>query len=134
MRVFRSALAFTMTNRLIFVLTLFLAISMVASAADVAGKWTAQIPSRSGQARETTFTFKVDGASLTGTMTGGQGRETAISDGKVSGDTLSFTVTTERGGETMKQTYTGKIVGDEIQFKRESGQGAAREFVAKRAK
>lgn len=123
-----------MTNRLIFVATLLVAVAMVAAAADITGKWTAQIPSRSGQARETTFTFKVDGDRLTGTMSGGQGRETAISDGKVSGDTVSFTVTSERGGNTTKQTYTGKVVGDEIQFKREGGQGAAREFVAKRAR
>lgn len=123
-----------MRNRVTFVLTLVLALAMAVSAADVTGKWTAQIPSRSGQTRETTFTFKVDGDKLTGTMTGGQGREIAISEGKLSGDTLSFVVATERGGETMKQTYTGKIAGDEIQFKREGGQGAAREFVAKRAR
>jgi hypothetical protein len=123
-----------MWNRVVVVLTLVLAFVTAVSAADVTGKWTAQIPGRSGQTRETTFTFKVDGDRLTGTMTAGQGREVAISEGKVSGDTLSFVVSTERGGQTMKQTYTGKIVGDEIQFKRESGQGAAREFVAKRAR
>ena len=65
-------------------------------------------------------------------MTTGQG-EAAIADGKSSGDTLSFTVTVDRGGTAVKQTYTGKIAGNEIQFKREGGQGPAREFVAKRA-
>jgi len=123
-----------MRNRFLSVFTLLLAFAIVASAADVAGKWTAQVPSRSGQARETTFNFKVAGDKLTGTMSGREGQEIAISDGKVSGDTLSFTITMERGGNTMKQTYTGKIAGDEIQFKRESGQGSPREFVAKRAK
>ncbi len=123
-----------MWNRVVVLLALTLVLATAVSAADIAGKWTAQIPSRSGQTREATFTFKVDGDRLTGTMTAGQGREVAISEGKVSGATLSFVVTTERGGETMKQTYTGKIAGDEIQFKRESGQGAAREFVAKRAR
>jgi len=33
----------------------------------------------------------------------------------------------------IKFTYTGKINGSEIQFKREGGQGQAREFTAKRA-
>jgi hypothetical protein len=122
-----------MTNRLIFVLTLFLCLSMVASAADVTGKWTAQVPSRGGEARTTTFNFKADGDKLTGTMTGFQGQEIAISDGKISGDTISFVVTMERGGNTIKQTYTGKVSDNEIQFKREGGQGPAREFVAKRA-
>lgn len=123
-----------MMNKLIAVLTLLLAVSIGAMAADVTGKWTAQVPGRSGQTRNATFTFKVNGDNLTGTMTGGQGQEIAIADGKVSGDTLSFTVTIERGGNSIKQSYTGKVVGDEIQFKREGGQGPAREFTAKRAR
>jgi hypothetical protein len=128
-----DAIAFTMLNRFTFVLTLFLAATLVCSAADISGKWTAQVPGRDGQARETTFTFKMDGEKLTGTVSGMQGRENPISEGKVSGDTVSFVVTMERGGNTMKQTYTGKISGATIQFKRESGQGQAREFVAKKA-
>ena len=122
-----------MLNRFTFVLTLFLAVTLAASAADISGKWTAQVPGRDGQARETTMTFKADGEKLTGSVSGGQGRENPISEGKVSGDTVSFVVSMERGGNTMKMTYTGKISGDTIQFKRESGQGQAREFVAKRA-
>lgn len=122
-----------MINKLLVVLTLLLAVSIGAVAADATGKWTAQVPGRSGQARETTFNLKVDGSNLTGTVSTGQG-EAPITDGKVSGDTLSFTVTVDRGGNTVKQSYTGKVVGDEIQFKREGGQGPAREFTAKRAR
>ena len=122
-----------MTNRFVFVLTLFLAVSMVVAAADVTGKWTAQVPGREGQTRQVNFNFKVDGDKLTGTMSGAQGQEIAISDGKVTGDSISFVVTMERGGNTMKQNYTGKVSGSEIQMKRESSQGQAREFVAKRA-
>lgn len=122
-----------MINKLLVVLTLLLAVSIGALAADATGKWTAQIPGRSGQTRETTFNLKVDGSNLTGTVSTGQG-EAPITDGKVSGDTLSFTVTVDRGGNTVKQSYTGKVVGDEIQFKREGGQGPAREFTAKRAR
>ncbi|MBI1790477.1 MAG: hypothetical protein HYR60_23335 [Acidobacteria bacterium] len=121
-----------MTKRWIVVFTLFLAVTIVAAAADVTGKWTAQVPGRNGT-RETTFTFKLDGDKLTGSMTGPQGQEIAISDGKLSGETLSFTVNVERGGNSIRQTYTGKVAGAEIQFKREGGQGPAREFTAKRA-
>jgi hypothetical protein len=102
-------------------------------AADVTGKWVAQIPSRSGQMRETTFNFKVDEGKLTGTMSGRQG-DVAISDGKVSGDTISFVISMDRGGETVKMNYTGTVSGDEMKLKREGGQGAATEFTAKRAK
>lgn len=103
-------------------------------AADLDGKWSAQVPGRQGQVRDATFTFKADGEKLTGSMTGMQGNELPISEGKVNGDTISFVVTIDRGGNTIRQTFTGKVAGDEIQFKREGGQGPAREFTAKRAK
>ncbi|MGH9720473.1 MAG: hypothetical protein ACRD8O_09685, partial [Bryobacteraceae bacterium] len=60
----------------------------------------------------------------------GQGGDVAIADGKVTGDTISFKVTSQRG----ERTYTGTIAGDEIKFKTAGGQGQPREFVANRAK
>ena len=79
--------------------------------------------------REATFTSKAEGDKLSGSMSGQQG-ERPISEGKVSGDAISFVVESQRG----KQTYTGTLAGDEIKFKREAAQGPAREFVAKRSK
>ena len=49
---------------------LVLAATLVAQAADITGKWTAQVPGRDGQTSEQTFTFKVEGEKLTGTTTG----------------------------------------------------------------
>ena len=123
-----------MTTRTIVVFMLVAVFASLAVAADVTGKWVAQVPGRQGQTREVTFTFKAEGDKLTGTMSGRQGAEIPISDGKITGDTISFTVTMTFGDNTIKQNYTGKVVGDEIQMKREGGQGPAREFVAKRAK
>jgi hypothetical protein len=117
----------------ILAIGILLALAIGVSAADVSGKWVAQSPGRDGQARETVIMLKQDGEKLTGSISGRQGAMTPIADGKVVGDTVSFTVTMERGGNTIKQTYTGKVSGNEIQFKREGGQGPAREFVAKRA-
>jgi len=119
-----------MTKRMLIVFALC-AVALLA--ADVTGKWTAQVPGRDGQTREQVFNFKVDGEKLTGTIPSGQGQEVAIADGKVSGDTLSFTVTREMGGNSVKFTYTGTVAGNEIKFKRAGGQGQAREFTAKRA-
>ena len=34
-------------------------LTLTAMAADVSGKWIAQMPGRNGQTRESTFTFKV---------------------------------------------------------------------------
>jgi hypothetical protein len=123
-----------MTKRVYFLFAMMLALRAVSMAADVSGKWTAQVPGRDGQTREQIFNFKGDGDKLTGTMAGGQGGEAQIADGKMSGDTVTFTVTREFNGNTIKWTYTGKVSGDEIKFKREGGQGPAREFTAKRAK
>jgi len=120
-----------MTYKTLVVTILFLAVSIGAAAADLAGMWTAQVPGRNGT-RDTKFTFKVDGDKLTGTMSV-EGQDTVIADGKVSGDNLSFTASVDRGGNMIKFTYYGKINGAEIQFKREGGQGQARDFTAKRA-
>ena len=113
--------------------SLLLCFSFAALAADVTGKWTAQVPSRQGATRAQTFNFKVDGDKLTGTISGRQG-DIAIADGKISGATITFTVKMEYGGNSVEQKYTGTVSGDEIKFKREGGQGAAREFTAKHAK
>ena len=115
-----------MTRKLVVAVAL-LAFALSVWAADVSGKWTAQVPGRSGQMREVTITLKASGQTLTGTVSGRQG-DNPISEGKISGDDISFKVAAQQG----TQTYTGKVVGNEIKFKREGGQGPI-EFTAKRA-
>ena len=111
------------------------AFAVAAAAADVTGKWVAQVPGREGQTRETTFNLKSAGETLTGSMSGPQG-DIPISDGKVAGDDISFVVTLSFGGNEIKMSYKGKVAGDEIKFTRtrEGGQGAGRpqEFTAKK--
>jgi opacity protein-like surface antigen len=117
---------------MLFVLLLTLAGAVCAS--DITGKWTAQVPGREGQTRETTFTFKVDGDKLTGTVSGRQA-DNPISDGKVKGDDLSFTVKMSFGGNDVVLNYKGKVAGEEIKFSRtREGSDQAQEFTAKRAK
>jgi hypothetical protein len=105
-----------------------------AFAADVSGKWTAEVQGRNGQSRTVNLNLKADGDKLTGTMSGFQGRENPISDGKVSGDDISFVVSAETPNGVMKTTYTGKIAGDEIKMKgQREGSDRTMEFTAKRA-
>ena len=109
--------------------------ALAASAADVTGKWTAQIPGRGGNANETTFVFKVDGAKLTGTMDGGRGGPVEITDGKTSANDLSFVVVRSFGGNEMKMAFKGTVSGSEIKFSR-TVQGMDMppiEFTAKKA-
>jgi hypothetical protein len=100
------------------------------AAADISGKWTGQVPRRSGEPAEYTFTFKVEGDRLTGTVTTPQG-ESPIVDGKVSGDTITFKVEDSPRGAS---DYKGNIAADAIQFTRTGRGGQARPFTAKRAK
>ena len=104
-----------------------------ALAADIDGKWVAQVPGRDGQTRESTFTFKAEGDKLTGTVSNPRG-EVPISEGKISGDEISFVVTLSFGGNEVRLLHKGKVAGNEIKFtrQREGGQGRTQEFVAKR--
>ncbi len=106
-----------------------------AAGADVTGKWTAQVPGRNGGTREQTFTFKADGEKLTGSVSGMQGNEIAISDGKIAGDDISFVVTMNFQGNEVKMNYKGTVSGDEIKFTRQrEGNDQKQEFTAKKSK
>ena len=106
-----------------------------AFAADVNGKWTAQMPGRDGNTQEVTFTFKADGSTLTGTVSNPRG-EQPFKEGKIDGDNISFMQSFERGGNSMKIVYKGTVSGDTIEFTRarDGAEGQAQKFTAKRAK
>lgn len=110
-------------------------------AADASGNWTWSRPGRNGgEAWKTTLTLKADGEKLTGTLTnpgrqGGDPVKTPISDGKVTGDAISFSVTREFNGNKMVIKYSGTVSGDTIKGKTEverDGQTRSREWEAKR--
>ena len=109
--------------------------SVTIHAADVTGKWSAQVAGRDGQAREQVFTFKVDGETLTGTVSGMPGGSDAeIKDGTVKGDDLSFKVVRSWQGNEVTMLYKGKVSGAEISFTvtREGGDMPPRQFTARR--
>lgn len=106
-------------------------------AADVTGKWTAEMQGRGGQTMTVTMNLKADGDKLTGTVSGRAG-DTDITDGKIDGNNITFTVVREFNGNQIKQNYKGKLDGDVIHFSMtmEGGQmggGQPRQFDAKRA-
>lgn len=109
-----------------------------AQAADPSGTWTWTRPGRNGgEDQKLTLVLKTEGDKLTGKLTapgrGGAMTDTEISDGKVKGDEVSFTVT--RGQFSMK--YSGKVSADAIKGKIESernGQTRSRDWEAKRVK
>ena len=82
--------------------------------ADVDGKWTGTMSTPMGDL-PVNFNFKADGAKLTGTTSGPEG-DIAISDGKVDGDKISFTVSFDFGGMPFTLNYAGVVNKDEIKF------------------
>lgn len=94
-----------------------------ALAADpVDGKWVAKIQNKKKGAQELVLNLKADGDRLTGTVSQGRkGRGLDITDGKISGDTISFT--TAGGGRRKQQParlhWTAKIEGNELKGTRQ---------------
>jgi len=79
--------------------------------AGIDGKWSAMLKGPDGNEFPITYTFKTDGATLTGTVTSSIG-SFGISDGVVKGDSLWFTANIN----TMKIKNTGRYYanGDSI--------------------
>jgi hypothetical protein len=114
-----------MKQRLIMIgLAVLSGLLAAAWAADVAGKWVAEMPGRQGMS-EVTFDFQVNGTELTGTMTNPMGKS-EITEGKINGDDISFIVPMSFGGNEMKILYKGKVAGDEIKFTRDGRSSSGR--------
>jgi opacity protein-like surface antigen len=126
-------------KRMLLALVAILCLTFAASAADISGKWvtdTSAAPAAGAPAGGGggggrmggggTYEFKVSGSKLTGSITnpgrgGGDPTVTALTDGKFSGDTFSFSVTRSFGGNDMKIDYTGKVVGDKLEISFDMG-------------
>jgi hypothetical protein len=89
-------------------------------AADVDGNWSGTL-SMQGSDFPVHFTFKADGAALTGSTTGPDGTEIKIADGKVEGNNISFTVNLDIGGMPLTITYKGLLKGQEIKLTMDIG-------------
>jgi hypothetical protein len=98
-----------------WLLVLFAAFALTASAADVAGTWKASMETANGTF-ESNFVFKVDGAKLTGSVSNQMMAETAIADGKIDGDNLTFTVNANFNGNEVKLNYKAKVTGNEMKI------------------
>jgi hypothetical protein len=104
----------------------------VAFAADVDGKWTGNLD-MGGQAIPVNYTFKADGATLTGTSSGPENTTIPIKNGKIDGNNISFTVTFDMGGQEMKIDYKGVVSPDQIKLSFDM-MGQTTEIIVKKAK
>ncbi len=103
-----------------WLLCLMAVFAVTASAADISGNWKGTAETPNGTI-ERTFVFKVDGPKLTGETTSNMFGKSALEDGKVDGDNVSFTITVNMRGNEGKVSYKGKMVeGDTIKFESHS--------------
>jgi hypothetical protein len=84
--------------------------------ADVTGSWMGSFDFN-GTDVPVTFKLKSSGGTVTGTVEGmGNDAPIEIHDGKVDGETVTFTVNVDYQGQTYTLQYKGKIAAGEIDF------------------
>src|SRR5277367_6024980 len=113
---------------------LLLGLLLVASpafAAGIDGDWMGSIDGGPNGPVSINYTFKADGAKLTGTTTGPDGSKVALKDGKIDGANISFAVDVDMGGNAMTLKYTGVVAADSIALTLDF-QGMPVSFTAKR--
>jgi hypothetical protein len=80
----------------------------------VDGTWTWKYKLRDGTEGEAKLVLKQEGEKVTGSYKARDGKETAIENGKVKGDEVTFDVNREVGDQKMLFKYSGKVSGDVI--------------------
>jgi len=120
-----------MTKRIYSLLALLALSCWAAFAADIDGTWSAQVQGRNGPQTQT-LTLKADGATLTGSIGGGRGGPTNISNGKIDGMNVSFSVVREFNGNSVTQEYKGMLSGGDLKLTMSGGRGGPTEIVFKK--
>ena len=124
-------------KKTLLALVAILCFTFAASAADFSGKWVRDPSAAPAGGGGGTYEFKVAGSALTGSITqpgrgGGDPTVTALADGKVTGDTFSFSITRNgRDGTPTKVEYTGKVVGDKLEITSDNGRGPQTQTLVK---
>ena len=106
--------------------------ALTARAADLTGKWKAEVETPRGL-QDISLDLKSDGHTLSGTITTERG-VTKLTDCKMDGDKVSFTQHLVYGGNEFQVLYTGEVMdSDTIDFVRKVRGMPEVEFTAKRA-
>jgi len=106
-----------------------------AVAEDISGKWKTEFDSQIGQ-QKYLFDFKLDGETLTGNAhrdVDGQVGDTKITEGKITGDKITFVENLKLEDQEIRIEYSGKISDKEIKLTRKVGDFGTEEIVLKPA-
>jgi len=134
-----------MFRNFFLMIALMTGISSLAWAADIDGKWIAEVQGRGGNTQTQTLTLKASGSALTGSFEGARGGAVDISDGTIDASNVSFKVVREFNGNQFTQQYKGTLSSSgELTLRvsrsgggggrgKRGGKGGGREVVFKRA-
>jgi hypothetical protein len=124
-----------MKTRFLGILALLMAAALPASAAELAGRWTAEFDSPIGM-QKYVYEFQKTGDALTGQAT----YERSIGNGtaplknvKLDGDKITFEEPLSVEGNEITITYSGTMAGDELKLTRTVGEFGTEQLTAKRA-
>jgi hypothetical protein len=107
-----------------FVLGMFgvMSAAVAADKDDPTGTW--KFKAKFGKTEfEQTLKLENKDGKLTGTLSGGKGKDIAIEDGKFKDGEVSFSVTREFKDQKFTSKYSGKVSGDSIKGKIKSERG-----------
>jgi hypothetical protein len=105
-------------------------------AADPAGRWKSEFETQAGQMKYT-YELRTDAGKVTGLAIRDRDGEMAtntITEGKITGDDISFVEQAKIQDQDLRIEYAGKIAGDEMKLTRKVGDFGTSDIVAKREK
>ncbi|MEO5961366.1 MAG: hypothetical protein ABIZ49_07435 [Opitutaceae bacterium] len=112
------------------------ALSGLAHAAGIDGKWKAEFDTQIG-VQKYVFDFKADGEKLAGKASferQDQKGDIELKEGRLAKDEVSFVELLKFQDMEIRIEYKGKLIGDELKLTRKVGDFATEELVAKRVK
>ena len=104
---------------------LLLCFAVVATAADFAGDWKAEIKASNGTVIPFALELKTEGSTLTGTLQYATRKPKPIEGGVIKGDEVTFSVIEMSEAGPYKMSYKGKLEGSELKIigERENREG-----------
>ena len=107
-------------------------VAPAAAVADVAGVWKMSYTTQDGVKMASTLTLKVEGTTVSGTISSPRGMVALADGGTIKGDAIAFSVVRVGFGDKISIDYTGTVKGDTMALKMKVGARAPIDVAVKR--
>jgi alpha-galactosidase len=106
-------------------------VASIVSAADFTGHWLAVTHAPDGAPRETSLWLQAGADTVTGYMSARNQDDAAVSEAKINGNDISFSVVRDNYGQPQKTSFTGAFANDELTLHMPGPNGRTRDLVFK---